>query len=131
MMLDIDFFKKINDTYGHLVGDEVLREFALRIGRAKREDDLLCRYGGEEFALILEETTLAEAVLIAEKCRAVVQESPIFTSEGEVEITVSIGVSQLSSNDKAFDGSDLLDRADDHLYRSKEAGRNRVSYDSP
>lgn len=131
MMLDIDYFKRINDTYGHLVGDEVLREFAQRIERTKRADDLLCRYGGEEFALILEETPLAEAITIAESCNAAVRNVPFWTSEGEVNVTVSIGVSQLANTDAAPDGSDLLERADSHLYRSKRDGRDRVSYDLP
>jgi diguanylate cyclase (GGDEF)-like protein len=129
MMLDIDYFKKVNDTYGHLVGDEVLREFAKRITRVKREDDLLCRYGGEEFALILEETTLIEALEIARKCNEIIRDAPFATSQGPVAVTVSLGLSQLSSSDVSTDGSDLLERADSNLYRAKQTGRDRVCHD--
>jgi diguanylate cyclase (GGDEF)-like protein len=127
LLMDIDYFKKVNDTYGHLVGDEVLREFSTRISSAKREDDLLCRYGGEEFVLILGETNLEDAVAIAEKCNQFVGSHVFTTSAGDISVTVSLGVAQLPSICETIDAAAaLLERADVQLYRAKESGRNRV-----
>lgn len=125
LLLDIDHFKRINDTYGHLIGDEVLREFSHRIAGTKRSDDLFCRYGGEEFVLILSETDSAGAVALAEKCRLAIASKPFATSDGDIPVTVSIGVAQLSlvgPNDAAS----ILDAADMKLYQAKEEGRNRI-----
>lgn len=129
MMMDIDYFKKVNDTYGHLVGDEVLREFSNRIQEAKRDDDLLCRYGGEEFVVILDSTQIDQANTIAERCRDNVRSRPFETSTGPIEVTVSIGVAELTKDDGKFGSSSLLERADGHLYRAKQSGRNRVCSD--
>jgi diguanylate cyclase (GGDEF)-like protein len=126
LIMDIDYFKKINDTYGHLVGDEVLREFSNRISRTKREDDLLCRYGGEEFVLILAESSIEDAVVVAEKCTAAIREKPFTTAAGDVSVTVSIGAAQLQRTNLVVDASALLETADTQLYRAKESGRNRV-----
>lgn len=127
LLMDIDYFKKVNDTYGHLVGDEVLREFSKRITSAKREDDLLCRYGGEEFVLILGETNLEDAVAIADKCKQFVGSHVFATSAGKIPVTVSLGVAQLASTcDGADAATTLLESADVQLYRAKESGRNRV-----
>ncbi len=131
MILDIDHFKKVNDTFGHLVGDEVLREFSKRIASAKREDDLLCRYGGEEFVVILGETHLQDAMAIAEKCIRAVGSIPFATSAGEIAVTVSIGVGSIGAGPlpadiKTLDSVALLAMADVQLYRAKESGRNRV-----
>lgn len=126
LLMDIDFFKKVNDTYGHLVGDEVLREFSKRIATAKREDDLQCRYGGEEFVLILGESSLEDALGIAERCNRIVGSHPFMTTAGEIPVTVSIGVAQLPVNNQTVDAVALLEMADVQLYRAKESGRNRV-----
>jgi diguanylate cyclase (GGDEF)-like protein len=125
LLMDIDHFKKINDTHGHLVGDEVLREFSRRIQAAKRNDDLLCRYGGEEFTLILSETNLETASRIAETCRMAIDCKPFETSGGEINVTVSIGAATMPNGD-SLDATALLELADVQLYRAKQSGRNRV-----
>lgn len=128
MMLDIDHFKSINDSHGHLVGDEVLREFSRRIHTTIRSGDLFCRYGGEEFALVLAETSLAQAVDLAERCRETIAQTP-FSSNGEaLRVTVSIGIAQLSEPGVAANADAILEHADQHLYRAKQNGRNQVSW---
>jgi diguanylate cyclase (GGDEF)-like protein len=129
LIMDIDFFKKVNDTYGHLVGDEVLREFSQRIADTKRDDDLLCRYGGEEFVLILSETDLEHAIGVATRCIRAVGERPFTTSAGDIPVTVSIGVGQLPKHTNVIDSIALLEMADVQLYRAKESGRNRVCFE--
>ena len=127
LLMDIDHFKRVNDTYGHLVGDEVLREFSKRISSAKREDDLFCRYGGEEFVLILGETNLEDAVAIAQKCNQFVGSQVFATSAGDIPVTVSVGVAPLIHTSVAEDTAiAILESADVQLYRAKESGRNRV-----
>lgn len=130
IMLDIDHFKSVNDDHGHLVGDEVLREFGSRVNSVCREDDLLARYGGEEFCLVLFGSELAEAKEMAERCRAIVADKPFATAAGELKITASFGVAVLE--DSVLDDSgresplDLINRADMRLYEAKRGGRNRV-----
>lgn len=126
LIMDVDFFKKVNDTYGHLVGDEVLREFSRRLTATKREDDLLCRYGGEEFVLILAEASLSEAIQVAEACNAAVQATAFATSAGDIPVTVSIGAAQLPTTSHDTGCQELLGLADSQLYRAKQTGRNRV-----
>lgn len=126
LIMDIDHFKKINDTYGHLVGDEVLREFGARLAASKRCDDLLCRYGGEEFVAILGETGLSDATNLAERCRLAVCEQPFSTTLGPISVTVSIGAAQLPVDDRELNSQSLLELADKQLYRAKQTGRNRV-----
>ena len=125
LIIDADHFKKINDGFGHLVGDEALLAIAAAIGRGVRSRDLVARIGGEEFAAWLEGATIDEAAIVAERIRreveAVAFESP---SGGKVPLTVSIG-GTLSAGQKTL--SDLLRTADHHLYAAKRAGRNRVS----
>jgi diguanylate cyclase (GGDEF)-like protein len=128
-MIDIDLFKNINDTYGHLVGDEVLKE-VVRITKAPiRSVDILGRYGGEEFGLILPETNEEGAMILAEKIRNNI-ENHIFTikNDGEelkIKLTVSIGVA-IFPDDDVTDVKSLIKSADDALYISKDKGRNRV-----
>ncbi|RMH59465.1 MAG: diguanylate cyclase [Candidatus Hydrogenedentota bacterium] len=117
MMMDIDNFKSINDRYGHPVGDEVLKKVAAAVKRAVRAVDILARYGGEEFAVILPETDLSEARMIAERVRAAVEK--IDLGEEYPRVTVSIGVAA-----GAF--HELVTRADQALYDAKRAGKNRV-----
>jgi len=124
LMLDIDHFKKVNDRYGHLIGDEVLVEVATLIRRNIRNTDTAGRYGGEEFIIILPKTDLASALDAAERIRKVVEAAEMKDSEGNVfGITVSQG---LSSYKPGEDEHTLISRADDALYRVKENGRNRV-----
>jgi diguanylate cyclase (GGDEF)-like protein len=124
MMLDVDHFKMINDTHGHPVGDEVLKEIASICNQILRKPDLMARWGGEEFAFLLPESDLDGSRQLAERICKQVATNPISTTAGEVEVTVSIGVSGLSRDDRKF--SDLLNRADEALYAAKEQGRNRV-----
>lgn len=124
LMLDIDHFKRVNDTYGHAVGDKVLRHFAGLAAQHLRQNDLLGRLGGEEFALLLPGTDLEGAALSAERLRQFVATHPCVTDELTIPITVSIGVAEFSPADQ--DGDGLMARADEALYRAKQGGRNRV-----
>jgi two-component system cell cycle response regulator len=125
-MLDIDHFKTINDTCGHAAGDDVLREFAGRVRSALRGIDLACRLGGEEFVVVMPETTAARALLIGERIRERIAAEPFLAPEGRPPmcVTVSIGVGSLVPSDTP---EKLLKRADEALYRAKREGRNRVA----
>jgi two-component system, cell cycle response regulator len=125
VMFDIDHFKKINDTYSHLAGDDVLRELGATIRAQVRAEECFARYGGEEFALVLPEASRDGAVTVAEKFRAAV-ESQRFNFEGSViPVTISLGVAELVAGMKS--PQQLIKAADDKLYESKRSGRNRVS----
>uniref|UniRef100_Q07L67 diguanylate cyclase n=1 Tax=Rhodopseudomonas palustris (strain BisA53) TaxID=316055 RepID=Q07L67_RHOP5 len=126
MMLDIDYFKKINDSYGHDAGDDVLREFAVRIKKSIRGIDLACRYGGEEFVVVMPETDAHVAGLVAERLRRAIAGEPFAIEKGarRIEVTISIGLSTLEKKGEPV--ADLLKRADVALYRAKHDGRNRV-----
>lgn len=129
LSLDIDFFKRINDTYGHAAGDQVLREMATRWEREIRASDMLARLGGEEFCVVLPQTGPGQGAHVAEKLRSVTAATPVpVTKEGEavpLSVTVSIGVA--STDDPARTGIDqLLEQADKALYAAKHEGRNRV-----
>ncbi len=125
MILDIDHFKSVNDTYGHDAGDEVLKVFARRVKRVLRSADLVCRLGGEEFVVVMPDTPLEVAERIAERVRAVVESErfPIDASRA-TPVTTSIGLTQRGADANA---DALLRRADKALYASKAAGRNRVT----
>ncbi len=126
LLIDVDHFKKVNDTYGHDVGDEVLREFAVRLATNVRAVDLACRFGGEEFVVIMPDTKLEDAARIAERLRGHVSGSP-FHMPGLPEpltVTISIGVSATLPD--ADTEAALLKRADGALYRAKSSGRNQV-----
>ena len=126
IMIDIDKFKDVNDTYGHSVGDEVLIAFSKILLEMTRKSDLLCRFGGEEFIVLLPETTLEGAAVIAEKIRKEVEASSLKSEDGtEVHYTVSLGVSQLECRDE-LTVEEGIKRADSALYEAKESGRNRV-----
>jgi two-component system cell cycle response regulator len=129
MLIDIDFFKSVNDTHGHDVGDSVLREFSLRLRRNIRGVDLACRYGGEEFVVLMPDTDFEQAQAVAERVRSAICERPFDgVIQGNLVCTVSIGV---ALKEAAFDTPDaLLKRADVALYRAKRGGRNRVVFDA-
>jgi len=130
LVLDIDYFKAINDTHGHDAGDDVLREFATRIRKAIRGIDLACRYGGEEFVIVMPETDMAVATIVAERLRRRIASERFSIQQGAsaIEVTISIGIATL---DTAGDtAASILKRADQALYRAKRDGRNRVVADA-
>ncbi|MDX1483814.1 MAG: PleD family two-component system response regulator [Alphaproteobacteria bacterium] len=129
LMLDIDFFKNVNDNYGHGVGDMVLKEFAGRVVRSIREFDTAARRGGEEFVVVMPECDATVAATVAERLRGLVAETPFDAGEdGKVDVTVSIGVA--SRKDETDTAEGLLARADEALYEAKRNGRNRVEVQS-
>jgi diguanylate cyclase (GGDEF)-like protein len=126
ILMDIDYFKQVNDTFGHPSGDEVLRAFAVLAGRALRSSDVVCRYGGEEFGVILPATDAAESLRVAERMRAAVQDATFTGTDGRDlgEVTASFGVDTFE--DGPVSRGELIRRADEALYAAKEGGRNRV-----
>ena len=123
-MLDIDHFKRVNDRYGHLTGDEVLEKIATLIRRNIRDTDIVGRYGGEEFIIILPKTNLSSAWVVAERLRTIIEKTEMKDSAGNVfAITVSQG---LAGWERDEDATSLISRADEALYKAKEKGRNRV-----
>lgn len=126
LTLDVDYFKNVNDTYGHPRGDDVLMGIGRLIKGRLRANDLAARLGGEEFALILPETELAGAATVAEQLRAET-EALVSASEGsEIKVTISIGCAELTPDDQ--DGLSLFRRSDEKLYEAKSAGRNRIAW---
>jgi diguanylate cyclase (GGDEF)-like protein len=125
LMLDLDKFKLVNDTHGHLAGDAVLKEVAARCKTAFRGSDLFARIGGEEFVALLVGTDEAGAIRLAEKLRSLVEGLRIKTGAGTLRVTFSIGVASVFSEDRSI--SAALNRADKALYAAKTAGRNRVN----
>jgi two-component system cell cycle response regulator len=126
LMIDIDHFKKINDSFGHDVGDEVLREFAVRLASNVRAVDLPCRYGGEEFTVIMPDTQIEDAERIAERIRLHVAGSPFRVAGGSELLTVTISVGVAATIGVTDTPETLLKRADSAVYEAKHAGRNRV-----
>jgi two-component system cell cycle response regulator len=126
LLIDIDHFKKINDNFGHDVGDEVLREFALRVASNVRAIDLPCRYGGEEFVVIMPDTPLEGAELVAERIRTHVAGSPFRVAGGEELLTVTISIGVAATLGEGDTPAALLKRADEGVYEAKAAGRNKV-----
>ena len=123
-LVDVDFFKKVNDTFGHQVGDNCLREIARKLGTGLRRSDFLSRFGGEEFVIILPETDLYQAVKVAEKQRSLIEKTNFQVKGHKVPVTVSMGVTEIQSGDDGL--SSALRRADTAMYRAKQAGRNKV-----
>jgi diguanylate cyclase (GGDEF)-like protein len=122
-LMDLDHFKRVNDTYGHNTGDEILKGFSAVLRQNIRRYDTACRYGGEEFLLIMPQTPLDEAVKIANRVLDVLDSAPVSTTNGEIQISISAGVVEIK------DGEDIercIDRADKLLYQAKEDGRGRV-----
>lgn len=126
LLIDIDHFKKINDGFGHDVGDEVLREFALRLASNVRAIDLPCRYGGEEFTVIMPDTQLADALRIAERIRMHVSGSPFRVAHGSELLTVTISIGVSATNGPDDTPETLMKRADEAVYEAKKSGRNAV-----
>jgi len=126
LLLDIDHFKKINDSFGHDAGDEVLREFAVRLASNVRAVDLPCRFGGEEFVVVMPETALEDAERIAERIRLHVSGAPFRVSGGKEVLSVTISIGVAATYGTADTPDHLLKRADEALYEAKASGRNRV-----
>jgi diguanylate cyclase (GGDEF)-like protein len=124
IIFDIDHFKKINDTYGHLAGDHVLKHLALVIKSRIRREDILARYGGEEFAIILPEIDHENAAQFAEKIRRLIEKAVFKFEETEIPVTISIGVAEYGTKQGTV--SDFIKMSDDKLYEAKMQGRNRV-----
>ncbi|HLQ45830.1 MAG TPA: GGDEF domain-containing protein [Planctomycetaceae bacterium] len=123
LLIDVDHFKKFNDVYGHLAGDLVLRSVAQVVSSALREMDVVCRYGGEEFAVICPGSELLEAAAAAERVRAAIAFNSVTLKEGRVQVTASLGAAEVINAEIA---EGLIQRADEALYSAKHAGRNRV-----
>ena len=124
LLIDVDHFKRINDNYGHAVGDQVLRQLATTISDELRGQDAVCRYGGEEFSVFLSETSIGGAHSTAERIRLAVERARFSFNKQDVRMTVSIGGTQCDSRDQRYE--DALVRADRALYRAKDSGRNQV-----
>lgn len=124
VLFDIDAFKSVNDRYGHLAGDEVLKHIAKTTKELLRQSDSLGRYGGEEFGIILPETDVEGARTICERIREVIERSEVETSAGRIRYTISTGIAQLTQTPKNY--MKWMQQADDALYAAKSSGRNRI-----
>jgi len=125
VMVDIDFFKKVNDTYGHHAGDSVLSKIASLLKNSVRKDDTVARYGGEEFVLVLPGAKLEVTAIIAERIRRLIETTPFEIEGGQIPITISMGISNLPAH-QAKSEEELVKMADQALYNAKKEGRNRV-----
>ena len=129
IIIDLDHFKAVNDTYGHLAGDEILKISAKRLSECLRTSDVLARYGGEEFAVLLSETPLDGARVLAERLCSILAEEPVIFNNIEINISASLGVAELLDDIESHE--QLISRADSALYISKDNGRNQVTlYDN-
>jgi diguanylate cyclase (GGDEF)-like protein len=126
VMVDIDHFKRVNDTFGHTEGDRVLCEIASLLKTSVRKKDTVARYGGEEFILILPEAGLEESSMISERIRRLVENTPFEVGQAQINLTVSLGISNFPSH-QARTKEELIKMADLALYDAKRGGRNRVS----
>jgi two-component system, cell cycle response regulator len=129
-MLDIDHFKAINDQYGHLTGDHVLKELARRLRARTRKEEIFARYGGEEFVLLLPESDHEGSCALAEQLRLLIEQEKFYFDEDEIHVTISLGVATLEpqsgGGEIKLDPDGFLRSADENLYRAKRAGRNQV-----
>jgi diguanylate cyclase (GGDEF)-like protein len=125
LMFDVDEFKSVNDLYGHLAGDEALAELCRRARTVLRQDEVLARYGGDEFALVMADTTLQHAREAAERLRQKISEAPLHTTFGDIPVTISVGITE-TPHEKTITASQLIELADRRLYMAKESGRNRI-----
>lgn len=125
MMLDIDHFKKVNDTYGHVAGDKVIAEVSRVIRESVRETDFSARYGGEEFAICLTNTTAANAVILADRLRKAIESALVLDDGNVIQVTISMGMAEFTANIESVD--QWTKNADSALYKSKENGRNQYT----
>ncbi len=125
VIFDVDHFKKINDSFGHLAGDAVLKDLSQRIRPRIRREDLFARYGGEEFAAVLPSTALPGGIVFAEHLRTLIEERPTVFDNQQIPFTISLGVTTLH-REAGVDPQMLIKRADENLYAAKRGGRNRV-----
>ncbi len=126
IMLDIDKFKSINDTYGHKTGDDVIVNLANILRKQQRKSDIICRFGGEEFLILLPNTTIKNAKIVAEKIRTNVKKASIYLNEEKsIQYSVSLGVSEVDAQNEP-NIEEAIKRADSALYEAKESGRNRT-----
>lgn len=128
LMLDLDHFKAINDNFGHIIGDEILKAVVEKIKDCIRQTDICFRYGGEEFVVLLNNAHIADARLIAERIRMSISEMFMQTEKGPLQVTISTGLAVLEDKDS---GINLIDRADKALYQAKNSGRNKVCVNIP
>ena len=128
IMIDLDHFKKVNDTYGHEAGNTALIAFADILKKRLRKIDIICRYGGEEFSVILPGTQLSHAISASERLREDLENSPLYMSEGKIKLTASFGVDSFSQ-DKGISAGKFIEKADAYLLQAKKEGRNRICYD--
>lgn len=127
VMLDIDFFKKINDSWGHEVGNKALIHIAQLIRNSMRKFDIPCRYGGEEFGIILPGTDLAGSIELAERMRKIIEAAPLRVADKDLFMTASLGI-QVYCAGQPDTAEDLVEKADQYLYRAKNEGRNRTCH---
>jgi len=125
VILDIDHFKSVNDTYGHTVGDDVIRHLASLIKKHGRETDISGRYGGEEFVVLLADTSIENALIFAERLRKEVAQSIVKHNDIDLSYTISLGIAEINPAIKTYE--EWIEHADTALYRSKETGRNKVT----
>jgi two-component system cell cycle response regulator len=130
IMCDIDHFKAVNDTFGHDIGDEVIREFAKRLCKNIRVIDLACRYGGEEFVVVMPDTDTALAEVAAERIRAEVAQHLFVVAEGREQLSVTVSMGIASMTDAGDTPGKLIKRADIALYNAKRGGRNTVTVEA-
>lgn len=123
MMIDVDHFKNINDTHGHIAGDRILKGLSIKLKAYMRSSDFVARYGGEEFAVIILKADVSQAAVIADKLRSSIELSKFALDNIKLKVTISIGVTQVLKNDTM---ERLIERADEALYRAKNGGRNKV-----
>ncbi|MCK9523988.1 MAG: GGDEF domain-containing protein [Proteobacteria bacterium] len=126
IMIDIDFFKAVNDTWGHIAGDLILKELSRLIRTISREEDVFARYGGEEFALLIPETPPQEVLLFAERIRSAVESHPFVYEGNPIQVTVSMGLA--TTQGAKISETDFISAADEKLYLAKHQGRNRICY---
>lgn len=125
IMIDIDHFKRINDSYGHVVGDEVIRHISQLVALHTRETDIPGRYGGEEFSIILTDTLLDDALIFADRLRSEVEKAVVKYNDIELKYTISCGIAEISEEIVSYES--WIEKADESLYYSKEHGRNQVT----
>jgi diguanylate cyclase (GGDEF)-like protein len=127
LMLDIDFFKAVNDKFGHLAGDKIIYNISKIIDDNKRNEDVAARFGGEEFVVLLVDCNVDFARIVAERLRLAVEKYDFIYEDKAIKITVSVGACCISSGDENYSSDELIKKADTALYHSKKNGRNKTS----